>query len=391
MRILYPIIDGEVTGGNVICFQFIKEAQKKGWDVLVNSPAKGKFIDMIRDRCARIYHIDTTRSFRLDKSVEMMKMIKKERIDLVHCHTPLPDTNLSRIAAALAGIPIVTHAHLRQALNQNPLIKGYQLMLDWCTSRLFCDRIIAVSEAVKTDFAKQGSPQSKIEVVHNGIDTAHDRPGKNSDAVRKEFNLRNGQKLVGEVARLCGTKGQHVLIRAARSVVKEFPGAVFMIVGEDMEENGAYKKELENLAKEMGVEENLIFTGYRSDIPDLMNAFDVFVLPSFAEGLPVTILEAMSARRPVIATPAGGNTEIVVHDETGLIVPFGDYDQLAEAIINLLGNSEKARLMGQKGYERVQAHFSLDQMVEKTFQVYDEVMETYNSAGGFRKWRLQIP
>ncbi len=75
MRILYPIIDGEVTGGNIICLQFIKEAQERGWDVFVNSPAKGDFIDMITDKCARVYHIDTTRSFRLDRSVELMKII----------------------------------------------------------------------------------------------------------------------------------------------------------------------------------------------------------------------------------------------------------------------------------------------------------------------------
>ena len=81
------------------------------------------------------------------------------------------------------------------------------------------------------------------------------------------------------------------------------------------------------------------------------------------------------ARKPVITTPAGGNTEIVVHDKTGLIIPFGNCDQLAEAILHLLKNSEKARLMGQKGYGRVQAHFSLDQMLRKTFQIYDEVMQ----------------
>ncbi|MFC1712617.1 glycosyltransferase family 4 protein [Candidatus Poribacteria bacterium] len=381
MNILYPIIDGEVTGGNIICLRFIEEAKKRGWNIFVNSPTRGDFIDMIRDRCARVYHIDTTRSFRLDRSVELVKMIKREKVDLVHCHTPLPDTNLSRIAAALAGVPIVTHAHLRQALNSNPLVRTYQLMLDWCTSRLFCDRIIAVSEAVRTDFTRQGSPQNKIDVVHNGIDTKNNRQEKNSDAIRKEFNLTAGQKLVGEVARLCETKGQHVLIRAACSVIREFPDAVFMIVGEDIEKDGKYKEELEELAKELGVEENFIFTGYRSDVPDLMNAFDVFILPSFAEGLPVTILEAMAAQKPVITTPAGGNTEIVIHNETGLIFPFGDSDQLAIAILHLLKNPQEARLMGQKGYERVQAHFSLDQMVGKTFQIYDEIMQKQNLNG----------
>lgn len=375
MKVLYPIIDGEVSGGNMICLRFIEAAQKKGWDVFVNSPGGGDFIEMIRNKCAGIYHVDTTRSFRFDKSLRLAKIIKAEKINMVHSHTPLPDTNISRIAAALAGVPVITHAHsLGQALNSNPAIKKYQLMLDWITSRLFCDRIIAVAEAVKTTTVRRGSPPSKIEVIHNGISLTDNQPLRNPEEVRKEFHLTEDQKLIGQVGYFCRNKGQHILIKAACSVIKDFPDAIFMIVGADLQERGRYRKKLENLARELGVEKNIIFTGYRSDVGDLMNAFDVFVLPSFAEGLPVTVLEAMAARKPVITTPVGGNAEIVVHRKTGMIVPTGDHQQLSKAILHLFNNPEKAALMGQKGYERVQAYFSLEQMVEKTFQVYNEVM-----------------
>lgn len=373
MRILYPIIDGEVTGGNIICLRLIEEAQKRGWDVFVNSPARGDFIEMIRGKCAGIHYVDTTKSFRFDKSVELAQIMKRERIDLVHCHTPLPDTNLSRLAAALSGIPVVTHAHIGQSLSSNAIVRRYQLMLDWCTSRLFCDRIIAVSAAVKKEFMEQGSPGSKIEVVHNGINLDDNRPERSSSEARGELKLANGQKVIGEVARLCEIKGQHILLKAARLVIKQFPEAVFMIVGEDLQEKGKYRRELQALAEELGVKGNVIFTGYRSDVPDLMNAFDLYVLPSFAEGLPVTILEAMAAAKPVITTPVGGNTEIVIYGKTGLVVPAGDHDQLAEAILHFLRNPQEARQMGRNGYERVKAHFSLDQMVEKTFRIYDQV------------------
>lgn len=375
MKVLYPIIDGEISGGNMICLRFIEAAQKKGWDVFVNSPGGGDFIEMIRNKCAGIYHVDTTRSFRLDKSVKLAKIIKAEKINVVHSHTPLPGTNISRIAATLAGVPVITHAHsLGQALNSNLAIKKYQLMLDWATSRFFCDRIIAVAEAVKTATVQRGSPPSKIEVIYNGIALTNNRSARSPEEVRKEFNLTENQKLVGQVGYFCRNKGQHVLIKAACSAIKDFPDAIFMIVGADLQESGKYKKKLENLARELGVEKNIIFTGYRSDVRDLMSAFDAFVLPSFAEGLPVTILEAMAARKPVITTSVGGNAEIVVHEETGMIVPAGDHQQLSEAILHLLHNPEKAALMGQKGYERVQAYFSLEQMVERTFQVYKEVM-----------------
>lgn len=374
MKILYPIIDGQVSGGNIICLRFIEAAKRKGWDVFVNSPTKGDFIDMIRDKCAGIFYVDTRRSFRFDKSMELAKIIKKEGIDLVHTHTPLPDGNLCRIASALAGVPIITHAHIRLPVSPNPIIRKYQLMLDWITSRLFCDKIIAVSEAVKADFIKQASPSHKIDVIYNGIDLESNQPQKSSMDVRKEFGLANEHILIGEVARLCNVKGQHVLIESIGSVIGEFPDTIFMIVGEDIEKNGEYRIKLENLAKELNVDKNIIFTGYRSDIPDLMNAFDIFVLPSFAEGLPVTILEAMAAKKAVIATPVGGNTEIVVDGETGIIVPVGDHEQLAKAIMSLLQNPELAQQMGQKGYERVRDHFSLEQMIDKTFSIYEEVM-----------------
>ena len=374
MKILYPIIDGEITGGNIICLELIEGALRQGWEVIVNSSTDGNFVKILRRKGVKVYHIDTGRSFRLGSAMKLARIVRKENVNLVHSHAPLAGIVLSRLAGALTGTPVITHAHIRMPLSSNPLIRNYQLLLNWISSRFFCHKVIAVSETVKREFVEQGTPENKIAVVYNGINLDHSQSGKGAEEVRKEFDLTTEQKIIGQVGRLCRTKGQHNLIRAAAVVIERFRDTVFIIVGEDLEEKGRYREKLENLTEELGIKNHIIFTGYRSDILDLMNAFDIFALPSSAEGLPVVILEAMAARKPVIATPVGGNREVVIDGKTGTIVPPENPNSLAEAIIYHLENPEVSQEMGRRGYERVKEHFTRDEMVKRTFQVYEEVL-----------------
>ncbi len=144
MKILYPIIDGEVTGGNLICLRIIEEALRRGYEVVINSPSEGKFTDMLRQKGIKVYNIDTCRTFRLDSAIKLAYIIKKEGINLVHSHAPLGGTILSCLAGWIAGVPVINHAHISYYLNLNPIVKCYQFLLNWLTSRLFCVKVIAV-------------------------------------------------------------------------------------------------------------------------------------------------------------------------------------------------------------------------------------------------------
>lgn len=374
MKILYPIIDGEVTGGNMICLKIIEEALKRGYPVVVNSPSEGRFTHILREKGIKVYNIDTRRTFRLDNAVRLTQIIKKEGINLVHSHTPLGGVVLSRLGGWMAGVPVITHAHVWDSMNQNPLVKQYQLLLNWFTSKFFCAKIIATSESTKKEIIKQGAVADKIVIISNGVDLDNASHNKSSVEIRKEFGLKENQRIIGEIARLCKNKGQDILIKAAQRVIKNNPDTVFMIVGEDLEQRGGYEKNLKRLAADLGVAQNIIFTEYRSDIINLMHAFDLFVLPSFVEGLPVAILEAMAAKKPVITTPVGGNAEIVVDGQTGTLVSPEDSDKLAKAIIYHLNNPEISKRMGEKGYERVKNRFSLSQMLDKVMNIYEEVI-----------------
>ena len=196
----------------------------------------------------------------------------------------------------------------------------------------------------------------------------------NSDIkIRNEFGLKQGQRIIGQVGRLCENKGQHVLIKAAEIVAKEYD-CVFLIVGEDLEKAGEHKNSLLELVRSFGLEQRVIFTGYRSDIRELMNIFDIFTLPSFVEGLPVVILEAMAIAKPVVATSVDGNPEIVIDGKTGTIVPPGNPEKLAEALMYHLKNPEISKAMGKRGYQRIEEGFLLSQMLNKVFDAYEQIM-----------------
>ncbi len=375
MKILCPIIDGEVTGGNLICLRIIEESLKRGYGVVVNSPTEGKFTHLLREKGLKVYNIDTRRTFRFDSAIKLAYIIKKEGINLVHSHAPLGGTILSCLAGWIAGVPVINHAHISYYLNLNPIVKCYQFLLNWLTNRLFCVKVIAVSEFVKREIIRQGTTVNKITVVYNGIDLDNIRYESNPIKIREEFGLKY-QFIIGEVGRLGNDKGQHILIKAAEKVTKNFPNVVFMFVGEDLTKERDYKKKLERLIADLGLKHKFIFTGYRLDIMNLMSAFDIFVLPStFREGLAVVILEAMAAKKAVITTSVGGNPEIVVDGQTGTVIPPEDPDKLAGAIIYHLNHPEISKRMGENGYERVKRYFSLSEMLDKIMGIYKEALK----------------
>src|SRR3989338_10066999 len=164
LKIFYPVINGEITGGNIIALRIIDEALRRGYGVVVNSPTEGKFTRLLEEKGIKVYYIDTRKTFRLDSAFGLAFIIKKEGIGLIHSHTPLAGTVLSRLSGWITGIPVLNHAHCPEFINRNPAIGCFQPWLIWVASRLLCARIIAVSEFVKTEIIKQGSSVDKIAV-----------------------------------------------------------------------------------------------------------------------------------------------------------------------------------------------------------------------------------
>jgi glycosyltransferase involved in cell wall biosynthesis len=273
------------------------------------------------------------------------------------------------VAAPLAkwhGARVVETYHGREGWRGSLLRGGF--LPDRLVSR-FVDRAIAVSEAARAFLiGGKGYPAEKIVVVPNGRDLSTFRPGAGRDAFRKELGLDRTVPLVGVVGRLEAQKGHAYLLEAWPSVVAEFPDARLLVVGD-----GSLRPRLEARARELEVAGSVIFTGFRADVPRVLDTIDVLALPSLYEGMPLTAIEASAMGRPVVATAVDGTPEVIREARTGRLVPPADPVALSRAIRGVLRDPLGAQRMGRAGRDFVLDRFDLDRQVASTARVYREV------------------
>jgi len=314
-----------------------------------------------------VFIVDVSRTYKLGGAIRLSGLVRGVQADVLHTHTALAANVLSRAAGRLGGAAVVSHIHIENHFRPNGLARAVHSTLDNGSARLAA-RVLAVSEDTRRSLLAQGYPARLVEVVHNGIDVEAEA-ARRGTGLRAELGVPDDAALVGELARLCDVKGQRELIEAAALV----PGVHIALSGADLEQGGAYGAMLERLAQDRGVAGRVHFLGFRDDAGAVLDQLDAFVLPSWIEGLPMTVLEAMAHGKPVIATPVGGTPEAVADGETGLLVPPRDPVRLAEAIRALAADPELAQRLGLAGRERVEREFSEAAMTRRVLEVYDAV------------------
>jgi glycosyltransferase involved in cell wall biosynthesis len=232
------------------------------------------------------------------------------------------------------------------------------------------DQYITVSEAIRQVLIKDGLAPEGIECVHSGIDLARitEAPDRRAE-LRAELDVPEGHALVGNVAHMADHKGQRYLLDAVPEILAAVPNTTFAIVGD-----GELRADLLAQAKELGISEHVRFPGFRKDVPSLLKAFDLFVMPSHMEGLGTSVLDALAAGCPVVGTEAGGMPEILLDGQTGLVCPIRDGGAVAKAAIRLLEDRDLAQRLADAGQQRVVERFSTDSMVEGTLRVYRRLL-----------------
>jgi glycosyltransferase involved in cell wall biosynthesis len=230
------------------------------------------------------------------------------------------------------------------------------------------DAIIAISEGVKDVLIKGGIAPDVIEIVPSGIDFAPFEKVDGCDFLRKEFGFADDDFLVGIVAALEDHKGHRYLLEAAQILKDRAPKVKIVIVGK-----GSLEMDLDQQARALGVTGLVFFLGFRDDVPRILASLDLFVLSSHLEGLGTSIMDAMASRLPVVATQAGGIPEVVIHEETGLLVPPRDPAALAQAILEIYQDRGLARRLGERGYEVVHEKFSAEAMARRIIAVYEKL------------------
>jgi len=302
--------------------------------------------------------------------IKLIKIIRRNRFQLVHTHSSKSGF-IGRFAARAAGVPCIVHTVQGFAFHEfssrvSVLVIGFLERI----ASLVTDEIIFVNHHDRVVAAQlKLAPRDKMVTIHNGIDLTVINPGDPSGDSRRPAASDSNGAVVGMVARLWEQKAPQDFIRSIPVVLRELPDAKFMVIGD-----GHLRPQLEQLTAQLRIADNVRFLGWRKDVRDLLKQLDVFVLPSLWEGLPVSILEAMASGKPVVASDIKGNNELVVHGETGFLVPPGQPDKIGESVLKLLKNRTLAQKMGLKGYRRVKEKFDINDTIGKINREYDTLL-----------------
>jgi len=294
--------------------------------------------------------------------VRLAGLLRRQRIEVLHTH--LVQSSLIGLAAAfLARTPVrVMTRHHSDAV----FLSGNRAALaaDRLIDRYLADEIIAVSQATKQAIIEiDGVDESKITIVPNGFDWNRIRSRPEAGrAIREEFGLDHAPVLC-TVGRLDRLKGHEVLLRAL--VEAALPKARLIIVG-----HGPQKAFLQKMAQDLAIADRCIFTGYRSDVYDIMAASDLIVHPSLSEAHNLAIIEALHLGRPVVATAVGAAREVIIPGKTGWLVPPHDHVALAHSLREALADAEKARAFAQAGQQLVRSMYSIQNMIKGYEAVY---------------------
>ena len=301
---------------------------------------------------------------------QLTAFIRRRRFDLVHTHSSKAGL-LGRWAAHLAATPVIVHTihgfgfHPFQPA---PLRMAFQ-HLERATARI-TDALIAVS-AHDRDLGLRlgiGRP-AQYRLIRYGIEAAQVAPNGVRAAVREALGL-NGGPVIGTVACLKPQKAPLEFVRACARIREHIPQARFLLVG-----HGALRQRVEREAAQLGLGDSLHLLGWRTDVPRLLQAMDVFVLTSRWEGLPIACLEAMAAGLPVVATRAGGLPELLPSEEHGMLVPIGQPERVADGVVALLRDPARRARMGRCNQEAVNGRFRVEEMVAQTQQLYEELLK----------------
>ena len=336
--------------------------------VLLN---EGRLASELRRLGVRVTVVDETRTSALGIVAFLIELLREQRIDLVHTHR-YKDTVLGCIAARIAGVPyaVRTIHGLREPMTGWARIRfAVYEALENAVMRRVANRMIAVSNQIAGVLRDTGYPDARVTRIHNGVDLRLLRSLRHPADVRRDLGIPQGAVLIGTVGRLTPVKGHASFLRAARMVLQQQPAATFLIVGD-----GPLRGRLQAMAVDLGIDDKCLFLGHRADVHDLVSAMDVFVLPSLSEGIPMAILEAMALGKPIVATAVGGVPEVVSHRETGLLVPAGDEQALANACTALAFEPGLAERLGVRARRSVEKTFSHTRSGETLARLYREVV-----------------
>jgi glycosyltransferase involved in cell wall biosynthesis len=329
-----------------------------GWDALIVAQPGSRLATEARAAGLAVAEVPMRHAFDLAAVLRLRRLLVAQRVKLVHTHSSV-DSWAAGLAARTLGLAVVRSRHVSIRVPRRRTLV-YRL----------AHRILTSADRVKTILVEAGVDPARVVAVPPGVDTTQFHGDISGKSVRAELGL--GGPTAGLVANIRGSKGHDVFVEAARQVLAAIPAARFLIVGD-----GVGFHDVRARVEALGLQRSVLMTGFRRDIPEVMAALDLLVLPSIrSEATSQVILQALAVGTPVVATAIGGSPEVIRHGETGVLVAPNDAAALAAAIVTTFRDPHRARAMARAGQMFVRTRLSIDGQMATTTAVYRELLES---------------
>jgi glycosyltransferase involved in cell wall biosynthesis len=368
IRVLECIRQGQIGGGESHLLSLVENLDKTKYEPVVLSFTDGPMIERLKQMNIPVHVIHTTKPFDIRKWKTVKAFIREQNVELIHAHGTRANSNILWAAKSL-GIPVIYTVHgWSFHPDQKAFVRNIRIMGEkYLTSR--SDLNISVS-ASNQQSGKNYIPSFNSVVINNGIDLQKFNPDKTYKNIRAELGIAEDVLLVLFIARFTLHKQPLSLIKAFAEALPQNPKMHLLMVGD-----GDQKEEAIKLIDDLGMKNNVTLERFRQDVPDVLASADIFVLPSLWEGLPIGLLEAMAMRKAIIASNVDGTSEIIRHDQNGLLIDINSLvSDLTSALLQLGKDERKRKVLEQNAIATVSERFNAANMTRQIENVYKEVL-----------------
>lgn len=367
MTTILHLIDTTGPGGaETVFISLLRELQQSDSRNLVVLRGEGWVADQVRRVGIEPLFIDSKGSFNIGYVLAMRKLVRKERVDLIHGHL-LGSNVYGALLSILTRLPMVATFHGSvDVASRERFLRAKFLLIGWGASAIVC-----VSRTLQEDLARRSPlPSRKLKLIYNGVDPSQFQKAP-AVGLRTEIGVSAEATLVVSIGNIRPAKGYEYLVDAAIQMAGSDPSVHFVVVGH---QRASLFAQLEEQASQAATEPNIHWLGFRQDVNDILQQADIFLLPSISEGFSISTVEAMMAEVPIIATRSGGPEEILSDLETGLLVPAKEPKAIVDAIHRLRDAELKSRLVRNARNEAMN-RFSLDSMLSAYTDLYKQLIQ----------------
>jgi len=381
-KILYLHAGAELYGADIVLLELLKKLDKTEFELYVILPTDGPLVQKLKENNINVevipYPILRRKYFNIKGiinyfytymkySKKLAQIAREKQIDIVHTNT----------YAVLEGIYLKKKLKVKHIWHIHEIIVNPKIVYKFLCKIIskYADRVVVVSDSVKQHLIKSNYYNKvDINIIYNGIDRNKFNADNDTEYLKKEFNIRENDIIVGMIGRVNSWKGQGDFIKAVSPILKKYQNVKAMMVGGVFEGEEWRIEQLKELINKDENSNRILYSNFRKDVPNIHNLFDIFVLPSTnPDPLPTVVLEAMATGKPVVGYRHGGICEMVKENETGLLVEPLNTVELSEKIEELISNEEKRKEYGIKSSSRQKDEFSIESYVSKFEKLYNHV------------------